>query len=133
MADPVATPASMAAPAPCCMPSACASCPCADRLARVERTVGRLRLWLLVALGVLILLIGIGIGADGARRDAMHRAEAAHAMPHAMPLPPQGPMGSGPHGAAPMGPQGPGPMGQRQDGRGPDARPGRDAPRDGRR
>ena len=77
--------------------------------------MGRLRLWLLVALGVLILLIGIGIGADGARRDAMHRAEAAHAMPHAMPLPPQGPMGP------------------RQDGRGPDARPGRDAPRDGRR
>ncbi len=127
MADPVATPASMAAPAPCCMPSACASCPCADRLARVERTVGRLRLWLLVALGVLILLIGIGIGADGARREAMHRAEAAHAMPHAAPLPPQGPMG--PQGAIP--PQGP--MGPRQDGRGPDARPGRDAPRDGRR
>ena len=105
MADPVATPASMAASAPCCMPSACASCPCADRLAKLERTVGRLRLWLLVALGVLILLIGIAIGAGGARREGMHPADVAHAMPHA----------PGPHGAAPMGPQGPGPMGPRQD------------------
>jgi len=109
MADPVATPSSPSAPAPCCMPSACAPCPCADRLAKVERTVGRLRTWLLVALGVLILVIGIAIGAGGAR-DEMRRAEAARGMPQApgpqgqAPMPPQqGPMG-GPMGAPPDAP-----------------------------
>lgn len=102
MADPVPTPSSVSVPAPCCMRSACASCPCAERLAKVERTVGRLRTWLLVALGVLILMIGIAIGAGGARGE-MHRAEAARGMP------PQGP-GPGPQGQAPMPPH-QGPMG----------------------
>lgn len=110
MADPVATPSSVSAPAPCCMPSACASCPCAERLARVERTVGRLRTWLLVALGVLILVIGIAIGAGGAR-DEMRRADAAHAMPRAQGPGPQGPMGP------PQGGPGPDARVRRSDGR----------------
>ncbi len=114
MADPAPSTSSVSAPAPCCMPMACAACPCADRLAKVERTVGRLRLWLLVALGVLILLIGIAIGAGGARDD-MRRAEAARGMPQGPgPMPPhQGPMEPG------AGPQGP--MAPPQGGWGPDA------------
>lgn len=109
MADPAPSTSSVTAPAPCCMPMACAACPCAERLAKVERTVGRLRLWLLVALGVLILLIGIAIGAGGAR-DEMRRAEASRGMPQGpgpqgqAPMPPdRGPMG-GPMGASPDAP-----------------------------
>jgi len=100
------------------MPSACAPCPCADRLAKVERTVGRIRTWLLVALGVLILVIGIAIGAGGAR-DEMRRAEAMRGMP------PQGP---GPQGQAPQGPMAP-----PQGGGGPDAGFRRSAGRSGSR
>ena len=78
---------------------------CVDRLARLERTVCRLRLWLLVALGVLILVVGIAIGAGGARREAMRgggpgRPGMPGPGPQAMPMH-QGPMGqpAGGHGA----------------------------------
>lgn len=89
-----------------CCKSAC-GCDCPARLAKLEKTVHRIRLWLFIALGVLILLVGIGIGKDQARQQAMR---AAHAGP--MPQGP-GPQGPGP-GNGPMaqpGPQGP-PMGQ---------------------
>ena len=82
-----------------CCKAAC-GCDCPARLAKLEKTVHRIRLWLFVALGFLILLIGIGIGKDEARKMAMR----------------QGPMPQGP------GPQGPGP------GNGPMAQPGPQGP-----
>lgn len=74
-----------------CRAAAC-GCDCPARLAKLERTVHRIRLWLFIALGFLILLIGIGIGKDQARKMGMRQAHQA----------PQGPMPQ----------QGPGPMGQ---------------------
>ena len=37
-------------------------CPCEGRIKKLEKTVSRIRFWLFVSLGFLILLIGIGIG-----------------------------------------------------------------------
>ena len=81
MADTTATPTNES----CC--AAACRCDCPARLAKLEKTVHRIRLWLFVALGFLILLIGIGIGKDEARKMAMRQ---------------------GPQGPAPQ--QGPGPM-----------------------
>ena len=107
----------------CCTGDA-STCPCAARLAKVERTVCRIRLWLFVSLGVLILLIGIALGRGGAMKEMRERARGPQDGPRAAaPLPP-GPMMQG-------GPRGP--MMDRdsrraqRDGRGPG--PG---PRDGR-
>jgi hypothetical protein len=91
--------------------------------------VCRLRLWLLVALGVLILVVGIAIGAGGARREAMRgggpgRPGMPGPGPQAMPMH-QGPMGqpAGGHGAggpAPRMPEGAGPGPRERRGRGGD-------------
>lgn len=127
MADPTASTPTPSAP--CCSASCCPSpccCPCATRLAKLEKTVCRIRLWLFIALGFLILLIGIAIGSGGARKEMMERAHAVHGgpgpMPMAAPMPmqPQGPPQGGPRMDAGRGP---GP----EAGRGPDGgRPGPD-------
>ena len=70
------------------------TCPCAARLAKVERTVCRIRFWLFVSLGVLILLIGIALGRGGAMKEMQERARGRQDGPRAAaPLPPgmQGP------------------------------------------
>lgn len=130
MAD---SPASTPSPsASCCSASCCPSpccCPCAPRIAKLEKTVCRIRLWLFVALGFLVLLIGIAIGSGGARKEMMEHARAmrggpgpapmAAPMPMQPPAPPQG----GPRMDGGRGP-GPGPgMGMGQ-GPGPEARGG---------
>ena len=84
MADTPTTPSNES----CC--AAACRCECPARLAKLEKTVHRIRLWLFIALGFLILLIGIGIGKDQARKMAMRQP--------------------GPQGPVPQ--QGPGPMGQ---------------------
>ena len=86
MADTPTTPSNES----CC--AAACRCDCPARLAKLEKTVHRIRLWLFIALGFLILLIGIGIGKDQARKMAMRQG----------PMPQQGP---GPMGQP--GPQGP--------------------------
>lgn len=92
MADTPTTPSNES----CC--AAACRCDCPARLAKLEKTVHRIRLWLFIALGFLILLIGIGIGKDEARKMAMRQAHQGQPGP----MPQQGP-----------GPQpGPGPMGQ---------------------
>ena len=72
MADPVATPSSVSAPAPCCMPMACAACPCAERLASlVAQHVERL------ASGPYDLWFVVGLSAEEARRyPAVNRRAA---------------------------------------------------------
>lgn len=94
-------------------------CPCAARLAKVERTVCRIRFWLFVSLGVLILLIGIALGRGGAMKEIRERMGNRGPAPMAAPMPPQrGPM----MGGEPRGPRDDrrGPRG----GRGPDGGPG---------
>ena len=44
-------------------------CPCEGRLKKLEKTVCRIRFWLFVSLGFLILLIGIGIGKGQRNED----------------------------------------------------------------
>jgi len=44
-------------------------CPCDGRLKKLEKTVSRIRFWLFVSLGFLILLIGIGIGQGDKQQD----------------------------------------------------------------
>ncbi len=118
----------------CCTGDA-STCPCAARLAKVERTVCRIRFWLFVSLGVLILLIGIALGRGGAMKEIQERARGRQDGPRAAaPLPP-GMQGPPAMQGGPMMQGGPrGPMMDRdarrpqRDGRGPG--PG---PRDGRR
>jgi hypothetical protein len=113
----------------CCTGDA-STCPCAGRLAKVERTVCRIRFWLFVSLGVLILLIGIALGRGGAMKEMQERGRARQDAPRAAaPMPPG--MQAGPM-AGPMMQGGPrGPMKDRdarrapRDGRGPGG-PGRD-------
>ncbi|MFM9169085.1 MAG: hypothetical protein ACKOTD_02910 [Phycisphaerales bacterium] len=109
MAETQATPSNESCAAAVCR------CDCPARLAKLEKTVHRIRLWLFISLGFLILLIGIGIGKDEARKMVMHQMQAGQQGP----MPQQGP-----------GPQpGPGPMGQP----GPQGRPMQDqGPRRGR-
>ena len=93
----------------CCTGNA-STCPCADRLARVERTVCRIRLWLFVALGVLILLIGIALGRGGAMKEMQERMRGRQ---------------DGPRAAAPLPPRMQGPPPAMQGGPGQDPREGR--------
>ena len=57
---------------PACNASTC----CETRLATLERRVSRIRTCLLIALGLLILLIGIAIGKGGDQRETRGRAAA---------------------------------------------------------
>lgn len=104
------------------------ACCCDARLKSLERRVCRIRTGLLVALGVLILLIGIAIGKGGDRREAMRDRAATFAqrrgmmrgldMPGMGPGPMRGRTAPGARGD--RGPdQGPdrGPEGPRDDGR----------------
>ena len=125
MTDPA--PAS-SAPASCCSTSCCppGCCPCATRLAKLEKTVCRIRTGLLIALGVLILLIGIAIGKSGGPRPGSHeefRVIERHVQgPMGGPGPMMHPQAGGPgHGPGP----GPGARGPMDDG------PRRDRMRDG--
>ena len=95
-------------------PTTCAPNCCESRLAALEKRVSRIRTGLLVALGVLLLLIGIQIGRGGERR-AM-RGPGAPVPMHAQPdRGMDGPM----QGPRPM-------MGRPMRGeRGPDQGPGR--------
>lgn len=106
----------------CTAPCNAAACCCDARLKSLERRVGWIRTGLLVALGVLLLLIGIGIGKGDDRREAMRERAAAFMqrrdMMRGMGAPNMGP------GPARDG-MGPGPRGDR----GPDD----DRPRDGGR
>jgi hypothetical protein len=97
---------------------------CETRLACLEKRVRWMRAGLLVALGVLILLIGIHIGrgpAGGPMRGpmgAMKMRRAHVMMGEGMP----GPMGGPMHGAPDRGPDGSREGGQRRGG------PGKDSP-----
>jgi hypothetical protein len=72
----------------CCTGDA-STCPCAARLAKVERTVCRIRFWLFVSLGVLILLIGIALGRGGAMKEMQERMRGRQDGPRAAaPMPP---------------------------------------------
>ncbi len=72
----------------CCTGDA-STCPCAARLAKVERTVCRIRFWLFVSLGVLILLIGISLGRGGAMKEMQERMRGRQDGPRAAaPMPP---------------------------------------------
>ena len=112
--------------------NACTCC-CNERLKRLERRVCWIRTGLLIALGVLLLLIGIGIGKGGERRAEARQRVAGFVQRRAM----MGGMG-GPGGPA----MGPGPMARMGPGgngdRGPEGRADEredDAPRrrDGRK
>ena len=106
--------------------SACnASMCCETRLASLEKRVSRIRTCLLIALGALILLIGIAIGKGGDRREMRGRA-AAMMMRQGEMRPPMGAPVDGPRPAMRGGPDR-GPDGPR------DGRPNRgpDGPRDG--
>jgi hypothetical protein len=106
---------------------------CEGRLARLEKRVCWIRTGLLIALGVLLVLIGIGIGKGGAREEMRERAVGMMHRRAMMRGP--GPMGGpGPMmGGRPMpgmrGDMGPGPRPDRGPGEhedGPDDdRPGR--------
>jgi len=90
------TPTTSSASASCCKSSGgscctgdASTCPCAERLAKVERTVCRIRFWLFVSLGVLILLIGIALGRGGAMKEMQRRAGGQPQGPGvAAPMPP---------------------------------------------
>jgi len=114
---------------------------CETRLASLEKRVSRIRTCLLIALGALILLIGIAIGKGGDRREMRGRA-AAMMMRHGEMRPPMGAGFDGPRpamrgmmrGGPDRGPDGPrdgrpnrGPDGPREGGpdRGPKNGPGR--------
>ena len=111
----------MSEPTPACNTSMC----CETRLATLEKRVSRIRTCLLIALGVLILLIGIAIGKGGNRREM--RGRAAAMMIHRGDMRP--PMDAPIDGPRPMMRGGPdrGPDGPRD--RGPNRGP--DGPRDG--
>lgn len=111
-------------------PTHCASGACCEaRLARLEKRVCWMRTGLLIALGVLLLLLGIGIGRGGAREERRERVMGA--MHRRAMMRGDGPMqGPGPTmGGRPMRERGgPGPVGERRGpggpAAGPDGRPG---------
>ncbi|MBM4007493.1 MAG: hypothetical protein FJ292_08070 [Planctomycetes bacterium] len=110
---------------PACNASIC----CENRLATLEKRVSRIRTGLLIALGALLLLIGIAIGKGGDRREMRGRA-AAMMMQRSDMRPPMGPPSDGPgpmmQGMSRGGPDR-GPDGSRDGGpeRGPKNGPGR--------
>jgi len=115
-------------------------CPCDGRLKKLEKTVSRIRFWLFVSLGFLILLIGIGIGKGDKHEDRggpRGREEVRRIEVQGMPMGGMGGMGGGAmmmHGGpmqggpdrGPMMNGGPGPQGGGMRGgpdRGPEMRP----------
>lgn len=89
------------------------NCCCDARLKCLERRVCRIRTGLFIALGVLLLIIGIAIGKGGERREEMRermagfvqrRAMMAPGMPNMGPGPMPGRMGPGPGPGANRGP-----------------------------
>ena len=106
------------------------ACCCDARLKRLERRVCWIRTGLLIALGVLLLLIGIGIGKGGDRREAMRDRAAAMMQRRGM----MRGMGAPNMGPGPMAPpmhdrMGPGPRGDRGPDGPRDGQPNDDAPR----
>lgn len=133
------TSAAQSATSPACCQPPCGGapcCPCAPRLQKLEKTVCRIRLWLFVSLGFLILLVGIAIGSGSARKEMrehmMMGARPAAAQPHPGAMQQPGPMAQpvpGPqHGPGPQpGPMmqgGPGPQHGPMMGGGPGPQPG---------
>ena len=101
-------------------------CPCEGRLKKLEKTVSRIRFWLFVSLGFLILLIGIGIG-KGQRNEERggprEREEVRRIEVQGMPM---GGMGGGTimmRGGPMQGGPDQGPMMNRGPDRGPEMRP----------
>ena len=126
---------------PSCSANTCCAhecCPCEGRIKKLEKTVSRIRFWLFVSLGFLILLIGIGIGKGDKHEDRggpREREEVRRIEVQGMPLGGMGGMGGnammmmhdmgGPHGGAMQGPP-PVPQGGGMHGgpdRGPEMRP----------
>lgn len=111
-----------------CTPGCC----CDARLARLEKRVRWIRTGLLIALGVLILFIGIAIG-HGGPRPGMRGPRAAMMMrgermqpPMVMPNAGPGPMGRDMRGGPDRGPDGPREGGPRKGPRGKDGPGGPD-------
>jgi len=100
-------------------------CPCEGRLKKLEKTVSRIRFWLFVSLGFLILLIGIGIGQGDKQQDRggpRGREEVRRIEVQGMPMGGMGGMGGGAMMMHDMGgPQGGGMHGGPD--RGPEMRP----------
>jgi len=86
-------------------------CPCEGRLKKLEKTVCRIRFWLFVSLGFLILLIGIGIGKGDKHEDRggpREREEVRRIEVQGMPMGGMGGMGGGAmmmHGGPDRGPE----------------------------
>lgn len=86
-------------------------CPCEGRLKKLEKTVSRIRFWLFVSLGFLILLIGIGIGkgqGHDERGGPREREEVRRIEVQGMPMNGMGGMGGmggGMHGGPDRGPE----------------------------
>ena len=101
-------------------------CPCEGRLKKLEKTVARIRFWLFVSLGFLILLIGIGIGKgqpNEERGGPRQREEVRRIEVQGMPM---GGMGGGAmvmRGGPMQGGPDHGPMMNRGPDRGPEMRP----------
>jgi hypothetical protein len=83
-------------------------CPCEGRLKKLEKTVSRIRFWLFVSLGFLILLIGIGIGkgqGHDERGGPREREEVRRIEVQGMPMGGMGGMGGGMRGGPDRGPE----------------------------
>ena len=104
-------------------------CPCEGRLKKLEKTVSRIRFWLFVSLGFLILLIGIGIGKgqpNEERGGPRQREEVRRIEVQGMPMGGMGGMGGGAmvmRGGPMQGGPDQGPMMNRGPDRGPEMRP----------
>ena len=104
-------------------------CPCEGRLKKLEKTVSRIRFWLFVSLGFLILLIGIGIGKgqpNEERGGPRQREEVRRIEVQGMPMNGMGGMGGSTmmmHGGPMQGGPDQGPMMNRGPDRGPDRGP----------
>ena len=104
-------------------------CPCEGRLKKLEKTVCRIRFWLFVSLGFLILLIGIGIGKgqpNEQRGGPREREEVRRIEVQGMPMNGMGGMGGSTmmmHGGPMQGGPDHGPMMNRGPDRGPEMRP----------
>jgi len=104
-------------------------CPCEGRLKKLEKTVSRIRFWLFVSLGFLILLIGIGIGKGDKQEDRggpREREEVRRIEVQGMPMGGMGGMGGMMMRGGPMqgGPD-QGPMMNRGPEMRPEGRPGK--------
>ena len=111
-------------------PTTCnaSACCCDERLKRLEKRVCRIRTGLLVALGFLLLLIGIAIGKGGERREELRERAGGMELRRGMaPRMGPGPM-PGSRGGPMPGRMGPGPGANR----GPDDEMDAPAPRGGR-